>query len=192
MKRSRRRLLIALFVAFDLFVLLPCGFIVINGLTDEVAPSDVAIVLGNKVNPDGTPSRRLRARLDRALELYRQGQVKNIIVSGGTGVEGHDEASVMRDYLIAGGVGREAIVADSAGVNTLATAQNSAAIMKAHGWTSAIAVTQYFHIARTRMALKAQGLSPVGGAHARLFELRDLYSIPREEAGYAVYAWKLR
>ena len=37
--------------------------IVADGLRDEVQASDVGVVLGSKVMPDGTPSDRLRARL---------------------------------------------------------------------------------------------------------------------------------
>jgi len=40
---------------------------VIDGLTDEVQQSDVGIILGNRVEPDGYPSRRLQSRLDRAV-----------------------------------------------------------------------------------------------------------------------------
>ncbi|MCD5973637.1 hypothetical protein [Pseudomonas quasicaspiana] len=53
------------------FVLLGVIGIVIEGLRDEVQVSDVGVVLGSKVIPDGTPSARLRARLDKAPELYR-------------------------------------------------------------------------------------------------------------------------
>jgi uncharacterized SAM-binding protein YcdF (DUF218 family) len=54
-------------------------------------------------------------------------------------------------------VPREAIILDEYGNTTQATAQNSAAIMKERGLTSAVVVTQYFHI--TALALC---LAPVG------------------------------
>ncbi len=41
--------------------------IVADGLIDNVQSSDVAIVLGSQVMPDGGPSPRLRARLGRRL-----------------------------------------------------------------------------------------------------------------------------
>jgi vancomycin permeability regulator SanA len=69
-----------------------------DGLMDNVRESDVGIVLGSKVMPDGTPSARLRARLDKADELFQQGMLKYVIVSGGTGKEGRSEARVMADY----------------------------------------------------------------------------------------------
>lgn len=44
------------------------------------------------------------------------------------------------------------------------------------------------HYFGTRLALGRFGVSPVYSAHARFFELRDIYSIPREVAGYLVYS----
>src|SRR5215470_14915403 len=84
--------------------------ILLDGLTDNVTASDVGIVLGSKVMPDGTPSTRLRARLDKAGELFQQGMFKYVIVSGGTGKEGRSEARVMANYLAAQKVPRHAII----------------------------------------------------------------------------------
>ena len=165
--------------------------VAIDGFIDRVEPCDVAIVPGSKVNPDGSLSPRLRARVDAALALYRQGVVAHIIVSGGTGREGVDEAVAMKHHLVAAQVPESAVLVDSHGDTTLATAINGAAIMRAHGFRSAVVVTQYFHISRMRMALRAQGIDPVHQAHARFFEWRDLYSLPREAVAVVSYAARL-
>lgn len=187
--RHYRKLIVAV-----LLVLLGavCG-ILIDGLRDDVQVSDVGVVLGSKVMTDGTPSDRLRARLDRAAELYRQGAFKYVIVSGGTGVEGFSEAQVMADYLAGkAAIPRAAILLDEHGNNTVATAQNAAAIMKAHEFHSALVVTQYFHITRSRYALQEAGIRQVRTAHARYFEARDLYSIARELVALPAYWWRHR
>lgn len=88
-------LMIRVVVALLLIPLCGSAGIVLDGLRDDVQVSDVGIVLGSKVMPDGTPSARLQARLDKAAELYRQGMFKHVIVSGGSGVEGFSEAKVM-------------------------------------------------------------------------------------------------
>ena len=59
--------------------------------------------------------------------------------------------------------------------------------MKERGLTSAVVVTQYFHITRTRYALRRAGVAMVSTAHARYFEMRDLYSIAREAIALPVY-----
>ena len=47
--------------------------------------------------------------------------------------------------------------------------------------------TQYFHVARTSLALQRRGVKVAGTASARYFEIRDVYSLAREVIGYAVY-----
>lgn len=189
MKRAWRIFLYTCLAAV-VFALAAVGLLVADGLNDDIRNSDVALVLGNKVELNGEPSARLRARLDRALELYRQGLVTFVIVSGATGQEGHDEARVMADYLIKNGVPTQGIIRDSQGVTTEASAINTAAILKKNDLQSVIVVSQYFHISRSKLALRKAGVADVYSAHAHIFELRDFYSIPRELAGYASYWWR--
>ena len=185
-KRTKRVLLLtALSVA--LAFTLAAALIVADGLTDDVHAADVAIVPGNTVGKDGRPSARLRARLDQTVSLYRQGLFPNVIVSGGVGSEGFDEAEVMKRYLVENGVPASHIYVDSGGATTYLTARNAARMMGENGWRSAIVVSQYFHVPRMRLAVKRSGVTPVFSAHARYFELRDVYSIAREVAGYGAY-----
>lgn len=161
--------------------------LVVDGLTDSATTSDVAVVLGNQVTDDGVPSDRLAARLDKAAELYHGDVVPAIIVSGGVGESGFDEALVMGDYLVEQGVPDRAVLIDGAGRTTRETAENTARTMEDQGWSSAIVVTQYFHISRSRMALQQEGVESVTTAHAEHVEPRDAYSLVREVPAYAKY-----
>ncbi len=187
---NRNRIRKILFVAFllSLIFIVPAVFIMADGLTDEIHSADVAVVLGNTVNPDGTPSPRLQARLDKTVELYQQGLFPNIIVSGGFGSEGFDEALVMSQYLVSRGIPASCIHLDSAGNTTGLTAKNSSQMMKQNNWQSALIISQYFHISRTRLAFAHYGVNPIYSAHANYFEIRDLYSIFREVFGYLSYS----
>jgi uncharacterized SAM-binding protein YcdF (DUF218 family) len=181
-----------LLARLGLFLLLALAagtaLLVAAGLRDDVQVSDAGIVLGSKVMLDGTPSPRLRARLDRAADLYKQRMFAHVIVSGGTGVEGFSEAQVMARYLAEQrGVPAAAILLDEHGIDTEATARNSAAIMHAHGFTSALVVTQYFHVPRSRYALRRAGIVTVHAAHAHFFEARDVYSTARELVALPAY-----
>ncbi len=167
--------------------------VTVDGLRDNAQASDVGVVLGSKVELDGTPSKRLRARLDKAAELYRQGMFRHIIVSGGTGVEGFSEAQVMAAYLAERqAIPRTAILLDEHGNTTEATARNSAAIMRAQGFRSAVVVTQFFHLTRSRYALQRAGVATVYTAHANYFEARDAYSLARELAALPAYWLEVR
>ncbi|MFC5473456.1 YdcF family protein [Paraherbaspirillum soli] len=182
-KLLRKVALAAIVAAF----FLSAGAIAVDGFFDRISASDVAIVLGSKVNPDGSVSPRLAARLDKTVELYRHGIFSNVIVSGGTGKEGVDEAVAMKKYLLARQIPAPSILVDSHGDTTMHTAINSAAIMRAHGFKSALLVSQYFHISRSRLALKRCGISSVYNAHPDFFEWRDMYSLAREVVGFYDY-----
>jgi vancomycin permeability regulator SanA len=181
-KTMRRACAIAL-----LACLVATAVLVFDGLHDRLGRADVGLVLGSKVEPDGAPSTRLRARLDRTVELYKDAFFPVVIASGGLGKEGFDEAAVMRDYLVAHGVPQDRIIVDSAGADTFLSAHNARDIARTRGFRSVLVVSQYFHLPRARLAVARFGFFPVYSAHARYFELRDLYSTPRELAGYVKY-----
>jgi vancomycin permeability regulator SanA len=169
-------------------MLLLVAGLLLDGLRDDAQPSDVAIVLGSQVLPDGTPSARLQARLSKGAELYQRGLVRQVLVSGGTGREGFNEARVMASWLFnRHKLPTQAVLLDEHGNTTADTARNCAAIMHAHGYTSAVAVTQYFHVTRSKLALRRAGVPTVHGAHPEYFEWRDLYSTAREAVALPAY-----
>jgi vancomycin permeability regulator SanA len=157
------------------------------GFHDHAAPADIIVVPGSTVLPDGTPGERLASRLEAAIKLFNERQAPAIFVSGGVGREDRDEAAAMARYLVVRGVPASAIVQDPLGFDTAATAANAAAYLRANKLRSALVATQYFHVARTTLALERQGVSVTGTRHARYLEWRDLYSLAREGIGYAVY-----
>ena len=169
-------------------VLLGSLVIAVCGLRDDLAPADVGLVLGSKVERDGTPSRGLRARLDRTVDCYRAGCFPQIVVSGGLGKEGYDEAAVMDAYLIAAGVPADRIFSDNQGNTTYASAKNLHHLAQEHRWQTVMVITQYFHVPRARLALRHFGFAQVSSAHARCFEWRDFYSLPRECIAVPFYA----
>ncbi len=166
---------------------LAAAAIAVAGLRDRLVPADAIVVLGNTVNPDGQPSPRLRARLDCALTAYRLKLAPLLIVTGGVGKEGYDEAAVMAHYLVAHGVPAAAVLVDSAGNDTAASAANVARIAGERHLTSVLVASQYFHLPRASLALTRAGVPVAGTVHARYFEARDLYSLAREVIGIGAY-----
>ena len=152
----------------------------IYGHIDTKDRADIAIVLGSKVNKDGTLSDRLKARMDRSIELYTTKQVKHLLLSGGTGKEGFDESIKMMEYAMEKGVKKDHIITDSNGYNTRQTAENTSKILKENRLKNVIIVTQHFHIFRTKLAMKAYGIEIIGTAHPNFYEMRDIYSLFRE------------
>jgi uncharacterized SAM-binding protein YcdF (DUF218 family) len=160
-----------------------------DGLVDERARCDVAVVLGAKVRVDGRPSVQLADRLARGLDAFERGDAQYVLVSGGRGVEGHEEADVMAAWLVSRGVPAERVIVDRDGWTTWHTARNTRRILDQRGLTSALVVTSYYHVPRTRLAFERAGVTKVATAHAAYRPaLRDVYSLPREVVGYAWYA----
>lgn len=184
-----KRLLIIAVILLTWFIL-HTVFVVIDGLNDELKPVDAAVVLGNKVEVNGQPSDRLKARLDKSIELYNEGYYTFIIVSGGIGKEGFDEAKVMKAYLMDNGIAENNIIEDNNGYNSYMTAQNTRIIMDELGLDSVMIISQYFHISRTKLAFRKIGIEETSSAHANIFELRDLYSLIREFPAYYKYLLK--
>jgi vancomycin permeability regulator SanA len=112
------------------------------GWLDEREKSDVGVILGSTVNPDGTLSERLTKRLDKGVQLYRDSTIGLVVVSGGLGKEGFYEGTSMAEYLRAQGVPSNKIIIDNAGVTTAATARNFRNLNLNPG--SVTVVSQYF------------------------------------------------
>jgi vancomycin permeability regulator SanA len=164
------------------------GCLLFDGFKPPVLPADLAVVLGSKVQKDGNPSSGLQRRLERARELYRKGAVKAILVSGGRGSEGFEEAEVMRAVLIGSGIPAGAILVDRAGNNTRLTAIHARQLMRERGWQSAVVISQYYHVPRAKLALRQEGIAHVSGAAAEYrFAWTDPLSIAREIAGFYTY-----
>lgn len=187
--RTKGWVLLAFGVAAAVLVL-GTATLVVDGLSDRLGKADIALVLGSKVESDGKPSPRLRARLDRTLELYRAGYFPAVIASGSTGREGFDEASVMKDYLVSHGIPDDRVIVDSQGATTFMSARNTLNIVRQRKLSSVFVVSQYFHIPRARLALKRFGIVTVYSAHAHFFEARDAYSSFREVFGYPSYFFR--
>lgn len=156
------------------------------GLQNKTCANELGVILGSKVNEDGTLSERLKARLDKGLQLYRSGQVRMLFVSGGLGKEGFYEGDEMKKYLVQAGVPDSLVIADNAGNNTEATARNAAAFVTSKNIRSVTIISQYFHLVRCRLLFRKAGIADCCIASPSYFEWRDSYSLIREFAGYYV------
>ena len=142
------------------FFLLIGAHLVTFGRTDFRRPADAAVILGAKVYDDGSLSRALKDRLVTGIELYREGLVSHLIMSGGTGKNGYSEPRQMAAYAAkVGGVPAERILLDEAGINTAQSARNCGRIARQKGFQRLLTVSQYFHCARVKMIFERNGSS---------------------------------
>ncbi len=126
---------------------------------DDVTPEPVALVLGALVQPDGTPSPFLTARLALAKRLYDAGKVRVLLVSGDHGRPDYDEPDTMRGWLVAHGVPAARVVVDYAGFDTY---DSCARAKRIFGVSRAVVVTQTYHLDRAVTLCRHLGIDAVG------------------------------
>ena len=132
------------------------------------SPPRVAIVLGAKVWENGEPSNALYDRVVTAVELYRAGRVKKILMSGDNPTENYDEPAAMKATALKLGVPESDIVLDFAGRRTYDTCHRAKEIFEVR---RAIVVTQEFHQPRAIYLCNNLGVDSIGiTANRRKYE----------------------
>jgi vancomycin permeability regulator SanA len=132
-----------------------------DGITDEGNQTDVGLVAGSGMRPNGIPELALRSCLDGVVERYGEGRFTFIIISG----KNKEETKGMQSYLLAHQIPPEALILDPTGENDQATAQAVAKIMKERNLHSVMIVSNYFRITRLKLALQHAGISQIQQTH---------------------------
>lgn len=163
----------------------------IDGLRDYKGGADIAVVLGNRVEPDTTLSPELKGRVDKALELYREGRVPRIMVSGGNGNTKQPgrvpEGLAMKKYLVAHGVAADRIIEDNHGENTYLTARDFLPVADSLHIHSTIAVSSFYHLTRTKYILRKLGAPDVHGVASDRHFLSDIPGMFRDCVAFYKY-----
>ena len=120
---------------------------------------DCIIVLGAGVYGNGEPTKILKDRLDRGIELYNAGAAPKLLLSGDNGKTNYDEVKVMKNYCLKHGVPAQDIFLDHAGFSTYESMYRARDIF---GVKTAAVVTQYYHEGRSLYTAKRLGLKVVG------------------------------
>ena len=135
-----------------------------NEIGNSDISADYAIILGCRVYSDKTPSVMLKHRLDTGAELYFNGRVKKIIVSGNPTESFNNEPEAMKSYLVSLGVESEDILTDNGGLSTYDTMRRASEVFDIE---SAVVVSQKYHLYRAMYIGKESGIK-IFGASATL------------------------
>ena len=130
----------------------------INSIED--APSQrIAIIFGAGLRRDGRPTAVLRDRVETGAQLYFNGKVEKLLMSGDNQVVEYNEPESMRQYAMALGVPDNDIVMDYAGRRTYDTCYRAKSIF---GVETALLVTQKFHLPRALFLCNIFGIEAQG------------------------------
>lgn len=143
------------------------------------AQADYAVVLGAKVN-GSTPSRALRARLDKALEFMSANPDAPVVVCGGQGKdESMTEAQAMYAYLEAHGADMSRVYQEDRSTTTRENLQNAKRLMEELGMAegTVCVITSEFHLCRAQFIARSIGLTVCGlGSRTTPYPYRLFYS----------------
>jgi len=127
---------------------------------DQARPAGSIVVLG-AAQYDGRPSPVLKARLDHGIDLWTRGLGKVLVLTGGRGYgDTTSEAAVGRAYARRHGVPDTVILLESKGRTTRESMLAVAEILHERGITTAILVSDPFHMLRLSILGGRFGLTP--------------------------------
>ena len=171
------------------WLLLHAAYTTFDGLHDYRGRADIAVVLGNRVYSDGRLSPVLQGRVDRALRLYREGKVPLIMVSGGRSLlyGKYPEGLAMKRYLVRHGVPADRIIEDNDGENTYLTAKDFQPVADSLHLSSAIVVSSFYHVTRTKYIFRKLGFSNVHSVSSDVFFWNDCVGLPRDCIAFYKY-----
>lgn len=139
-------------------VIFPLMQMICFGPTDYRRHADAVVVFGARAYADGAPSRPLADRVRTACDLYREGLVPVLIFSGGPADGSMHETRSMQRMAISLGVPPSAIILDSLGLDTRSTVQNTIPILRSLGARRVMAVSNFYHLPRVKMAYQQMGM----------------------------------
>ncbi|MFV0259891.1 MAG: YdcF family protein [Acidimicrobiales bacterium] len=123
-------------------------------------PVTAAVVLG-AAQYNGEPSPVLQARLDRAAELYTDGRVSLVVVTGGRQpTDATTEAKTGYDYLRTAGVPDEDLRLEVQGASTYESLAATSRFLAEDGITQVVLVTDAYHARRAALVAEEVGLDP--------------------------------
>lgn len=173
---------------------------------NNVKNQRVAVVLGAGVTPEGKPRDMLQDRLDLVAELYFDGKIEKILVTGDNREKNYNEPAAMNRYLIEErDIPKDVIVLDYAGRRTYDSCARAKEIF---GLKKFILISQGYHLPRAiflchNLGMQATGLSAT--LHNRYegefyFKVREFFALhkaiwdiyistPKYVGGEAIDIW---
>ena len=127
---------------------------------------DCAIVCGCRVKEDGVPSDTLKARVEKAVELWKEKKVKYLIMSGAAVQSDFVEAEAMKRYAMELGVPGEYILEEKQAVSTYHNLLYSCRMMRNCNFQDCVVVTSGWHLRKADHYTRQKGVTYVMAAAA--------------------------
>ncbi len=123
----------------------------------------------------------LADRVDAAVQLFEEGKVSRILMTGDNSSVGYNEVAAMKGRAVSAGVPPDRVNLDYAGFRTYDSCYRAKAIF---GVQQAILVTQRYHLPRALFLARSFGIDAEGLAagldhypHQEFYDLRELAAL---------------
>ena len=151
-RHARRRLANILAVVIGGYLLLfesPVVWYIAEPLrmAEPPRPAHAIVVFAGGVGESGKAGGGYQERVKKAVDLYRAGYARQVIVSSGY-VGAFREAEIMRELAVAHGVPQDAVILETAAVNTYENVAFVNRILTERGWSDILLVSSPYHMRR--------------------------------------------
>ncbi|MGE0126960.1 MAG: YdcF family protein [Blastocatellales bacterium] len=152
-------------------------------------PADAAVVLGAAV-ANSQPTPVFEQRIQHGITLFRNGDVRTLVLTGGVGAgDNQAESVVARNYCLAHGVPQEALLIETESHSTEENLRNAKPLLEANQLRRTLLVSDPLHMYRAIKIARDLGIdaypSPtpttryVGLASQTRFAAREVYFYAR-------------
>ncbi|MFH0814808.1 MAG: ElyC/SanA/YdcF family protein [Candidatus Falkowbacteria bacterium] len=152
---------------------------------DSAPKKQVAVVFGAGLKFKDWPGDFLRDRILMAMELYKEGKVKKILMSGDSADLTHDEIKAMVNFAVTHGLKSDNLILDPLGLSTFDTCNRLKNVFKIN---DAILVTQSAHLGRALYVCNKLGVDAVGVA-SDLSDYSGMWKFKIREFFAGIAAW---
>jgi uncharacterized SAM-binding protein YcdF (DUF218 family) len=151
---------------------------------------DAGVILGAAVWGGNRPSPVLRERINKGYELYKNGNIKYLVLTGGGSPGEMTEAEVAKNELMKKGINEKYITVENKSNSTLEqiTFINNSLYRK-NNWKKIVLITDNFHLLRSKLMCTFFGINALGAASDTPLSAESTFSYSMKESFAVILFW---
>jgi uncharacterized SAM-binding protein YcdF (DUF218 family) len=159
-------------------------------LMKERKPFDAGIILGAAVWGGNRPSPVLRERINKGYELYKNGIVAYLVLTGGGSPGEMTEAEVAKSELLKKGIDGKYIFVENQSNSTLEQISFlNKNLYRKHKWKEVILITDNFHLLRSKQMCRFFGMNASTVASDTPLSTESSFSFSVKESFALILFW---
>ncbi|MGH2574138.1 MAG: YdcF family protein [Ignavibacteria bacterium] len=161
-----------------------------NILEKNKSKHDAGIILGAAVWGGNRPSPILKERINKGFDLYKKGEIKNIVLTGGGAPGEMTEAEVAKNELLKRGVEEKYIFVENRSNSTLQQiAYINKNLYKKNNWNEVILISDNFHLFRSKQISIFFGMKVYTTASDTPLSTESDFNYSLKESFAVLYFW---